>query len=144
MGGELCILFISCSSPSYDVAELPDTLEPSSREFTDAALTNYARTKGILHSAGGQVSLASEIVWMMAHHLLTVRLFKDYWVWNQNGRKLIRGPIPPFIHGKSKFDNWIVHEVIQGGYRDVIDGTEAVVPVHVLHDYKRLVEVFAH
>ncbi|EDQ92757.1 uncharacterized protein MONBRDRAFT_4746 [Monosiga brevicollis MX1] len=37
--------------------------------------------------------------------------------------------------GKSKFDNWFVHEVIQAGYRDVVDTTESVVAVHVQHDY---------
>ena len=34
-------------------------------------------------------------------------------------------------------DNWFAHEVIQAGYRDVVDGTEAVVAVHVNHNYKR-------
>ena len=32
-------------------------------------------------------------------------------------------------------DNWLVHEVIQGSYREVIDGTEAIAAVHVNHEY---------
>ena len=44
--------------------------------------------------------------------------------------------MPPFIRGKSKFDNWLVHEVIQAGYRETVDATEAATVVHVKHGYK--------
>lgn len=105
----------------------------------------YARTGGVLHTAGGI----------------------DYFAWNNRRlpsgayRPLVAGHIPwvppppplfpprvaprecrlhraprPFIRGKSKFDNWLVHEVIAAGHRDVVDGTEAVVAVHINHDYR--------
>lgn len=48
----------------------------------------------------------------------------DYFVWNNKLNaprvSLIRGSMPPFIRGKSKFDNWIVHEVIQAGFRQTV------------------------
>jgi len=97
--------------------QLPIHLEPMHKDFSDKELTTYAKQKGVLHSAGGA----------------------DYFVWNnrRNGTRvnLIHGNMPPFIRGKSKFDNWIVHEVVQAGYRKTIDGTEAIVAVHVDHEY---------
>ncbi|EGD73448.1 hypothetical protein PTSG_05152 [Salpingoeca rosetta] len=98
----------------YDIDDLPSIYEPSRKDFNEAAFVAYTKTKGVLHTAGGQ----------------------DYFAWNNNGKKLFHGVMPPFIRGKSKFDNWFVHEVIQAGYRDVIDGTEAVTAVHVNHNYK--------
>ena len=68
------------SGARLDVTELPHMYEPTHPLFSDGAFTSYARTKGILHTAGGQ----------------------DYFIWNNNGRKLIEGIIPPFIRGKSK------------------------------------------
>ncbi len=76
------------------LTDLPPSFEPSQPDFNDAAFQSYARGKGVLHTAGGV----------------------DYFAWNVNhGRRLIQGVMPPFIRGKSKFDNWIVHEVIQAG-----------------------------
>eukprot|EP00055_Hartaetosiga_balthica_P011981 m.56418 g.56418 ORF g.56418 m.56418 type:complete len:724 (-) comp7798_c0_seq3:3104-5275(-) len=97
----------------YDISELPAIYEPSRSDFHESGFISYVKTKGTFHTAGGQ----------------------DYFAWNNNGRKLYHGVMPPFIRGKSKFDNWIAHEVIQGRYRDVIDGSDAIVAVHVLHDY---------
>eukprot|EP00043_Microstomoeca_roanoka_P014979 m.149237 g.149237 ORF g.149237 m.149237 type:complete len:754 (-) comp16155_c1_seq1:177-2438(-) len=97
----------------YDIEELPPVYEPANEDFNEAAFIAYAKTKGVLHTAGGQ----------------------DYFAWSNSGKKLFHGTMPPFIRGKSKFDNWFVHEVIQAGYRDVIDGTEAITAVHVNHDY---------
>lgn len=98
-----------------DLKDLPPMHQPSRPDFNEAAFVAYARSKGTLHTAGGQ----------------------DYFAWNnREGRPLFHGTMPPFIRGKSKFDNWFVHEVIQAGYREVVDGTEAVTAVHVNHDYK--------
>eukprot|EP00041_Stephanoeca_diplocostata_P009918 m.156830 g.156830 ORF g.156830 m.156830 type:complete len:742 (+) comp17950_c0_seq8:272-2497(+) len=101
-----------------DLHELPSKHDPSKPEFSDAAFVSFARDRGRLHTAGGV----------------------DYFVWNNQlhapRSKLIHGSMPPFIRGKSKFDNWFVHEVIQAGYRDTIDGTEAITAVHVDHNYK--------
>ena len=41
---------------SYDVRELPAAFEPYRSDFDDAAFVSYAKTKGHLHTAGGQVS----------------------------------------------------------------------------------------
>eukprot|EP00053_Salpingoeca_punica_P009097 m.81418 g.81418 ORF g.81418 m.81418 type:complete len:764 (-) comp14876_c0_seq3:854-3145(-) len=98
----------------YDIDELPPVYEPSREDFHEPAFINYVKTKGLLHTAGGA----------------------DYFAWNNSPKKLIQGIMPPFIRGKSKFDNWIVHEVIAAGFRDVVDGTEAVTAVHVVHNYK--------
>jgi hypothetical protein len=73
----------------------------------------------------------------------------DYFIWNNNGDRLINGPFPPFIRGKSKcsslfsvtkrshstVDNWFIHEVISAGVRVAIDGTEATTALHVNHGY---------
>eukprot|EP00045_Choanoeca_perplexa_P012107 m.130774 g.130774 ORF g.130774 m.130774 type:complete len:716 (+) comp15888_c0_seq4:182-2329(+) len=98
----------------HDVNDLPVVYEPSRSDFNEAGFVGYVKTKGTLHTAGGL----------------------DYFVWSNTGKQLFHGAMPPFIRGKSKFDNWFVHEVIQAGYRDVIDTTEAVVAVHVAHDYQ--------
>ena len=80
-----------------DIKELTQEFDPSRPSFSDRDFSEYVHDHGTLHTAGGI----------------------DYFVWN-NRRvgprvKLIHGLVPPFIRGKSKFDNWIVHEVIQAG-----------------------------
>lgn len=42
---------------------------------------------------------------------------------------MLQYPPPP------KVDNWFVHEVIEAGYREVIDASDAVTVVHVNHNY---------
>eukprot|EP00052_Salpingoeca_macrocollata_P017587 m.143482 g.143482 ORF g.143482 m.143482 type:complete len:775 (-) comp20434_c0_seq2:60-2384(-) len=99
----------------YDLDDLPPIYEFSRPDFSEPAFINYVKTKAVLHTAGGA----------------------DYFAWNNNrGKRLIQGHMPPFIRGKSKFDNWFVHEVIQAGYRDVVDATESVTAVHVVHNYQ--------
>jgi len=98
-----------------DVEALPASLRPDDPRYTDAALVQHARETGVLHTAGGN----------------------DYFAWNEaGGAPLVAGHVPPFIRGKSKFDNWIVHEAIAGGHRAVVDGTGAVTVVHVRHAYR--------
>lgn len=41
---------------SYDVKDLPAAFEPYRDDFDDSAFVSYAKTKGFLHTAGGQVS----------------------------------------------------------------------------------------
>jgi len=107
---------------------LPEKYSPTHASFSDKDFSRYALNSGTLHTAGGT----------------------DYFAWNNipNGattggssssggvHPLMTTNMPPFIRGKSKFDNWFVHEVIEGGHRDVIDGTEAVIVVHINHDYQ--------
>lgn len=65
----------------YDLQELPSLYEPSHGDFSNTAFTNYARTKGVLHTAGGV----------------------DYFIWNNRPHKrLLHDFMPPFIRGKSK------------------------------------------
>ena len=42
-------------------------------------------------------------------------------------------PIPPFVVGRARFDNWLVWRARRRG--PVVDATRAVVPVHQRHDY---------
>jgi hypothetical protein len=64
------------------VLSLPASYEPVHADFNEASFVSYAKSKGILHTAGGV----------------------DYFVWNNNAnkKKLFHGAMPPFIRGKSK------------------------------------------
>ena len=42
-------------------------------------------------------------------------------------------PVPPFVVGRARFDNWLVWKARQSG--PVVDATRAVIPVHQRHDY---------
>ena len=42
------------------------------------------------------------------------------------------------VRGKSKFDNWFVHEVVQAGIRDTVDGTEGILAIHLNHNYVQM------
>ena len=101
----------------FDLEDLPPHLEPSHSTWNTAHFDSYVREYGVLHTAGGA----------------------DYFAWNNrlgaDRTPLILGHMPPFIRGKSKFDNWFVHEVVQGGFREAIDGTGYVVAAHVKHGY---------
>ena len=61
----------------------------------------------------------------------------DLWVWN-TGKPLLQRPMPPFIFGRSRYDNWLTHELAQEGARRVVDATTAMMPVHVRHNYAHL------
>ena len=74
-----------------DLHSLPDIYSPSHPKFDDAAFNSYAINSGTLHTAGGT----------------------DYFAWNNKRTgstavPLTGSPMPPFIRGKSKFDNWFV------------------------------------
>lgn len=103
-----------------DLNSLPSKFEPTNPKFSDAEFCEYAANIGVLHTAGGN----------------------DYFAWNNkklpSGQPvpLTSGKIPPFIRGKSKFDNWIVHEAIEGRHRDVVDGSDGVMVVHINHNYQ--------
>jgi beta-arabinofuranosyltransferase len=43
--------------------------------------------------------------------------------------------MPHFIFGRGKYDNWITHEVITAGHRQVVDASETCLLVHFRHDY---------
>jgi hypothetical protein len=45
-------------------------------------------------------------------------------------------PVPPFVVGRARFDNWLVWRARTRG--PVVDATRAVVPVHQRHDYEHV------
>lgn len=45
-------------------------------------------------------------------------------------------PIPPFVVGRARFDNWLVWRARERG--PVVDATQAVTPVHQRHDYAHI------
>lgn len=45
-------------------------------------------------------------------------------------------PVPPFVVGRSRFDNWLVWRARQRAA--VVDATDAVVAVHQRHDYRHV------
>jgi len=99
------------SGARYDITTLPDEFDFFGN-FDDAKFTDYVKNNGVLHTAGGL----------------------DYFVLNK-GPRIFNGPMPPFIRGKSKFDNWIVHEAVAAGLREVIDGSQFAVAAHIAHSY---------
>lgn len=100
------------SGARLDLTTVPDEFDFFSDSFDDAKFTEYVKQNGVLHTAGGL----------------------DYFVWNK-GPRITAGPMPPFIRGKSKFDNWIVHEAIASGLRQVVDGSQFAVAAHIAHAY---------
>lgn len=59
----------------------------------------------------------------------------DIWAWNTDGPRLFDPIMPHFVFGRGKYDNWLTHETIQAGRRQVVDVSETCLTVHVRHDY---------
>ena len=78
----------------------------------------YVQTHGSLHTYGGV----------------------DLWVWNNSPAPLYQGAMPPFSFGRGKYDNWMTHEMVAAGVRDVVDVSEAVTAIHVKHSYTHVAE----
>ncbi|CAI5473379.1 unnamed protein product [Closterium sp. Yama58-4] len=67
----------------------------------------------------------------------------DFWAWNNDDRTpvpLVTGAVPPFSYGRGKYDNWLTHEIISSGLREIVDASEAVTAVHVAHSYSHVME----
>ncbi|KAK4538776.1 hypothetical protein CDCA_CDCA20G4801 [Cyanidium caldarium] len=79
------------------------------------------RQHGTLHSYGG-------IDWFA-------------WRYGQHARQyLFNTTMPPFVFGRGKYDNWLLHEVLAAGrLRGVIDLSEAVAAMHAQHAYAHVV-----
>lgn len=102
----------------WDVPSLPTgqpILGPNQRpdEHVRHDVVRYARDHGALHTYGGI----------------------DLWAWDAATGPLLDAPIPPFVYGRGKYDNWLTHEVIHAGKRVVVDVSEACTLVHVRHDH---------
>lgn len=100
-------------SARYDLPELPPDLVEGDTDFY-TKLGTHARAHGALHTYGGM----------------------DLWAWNPLGPRLFDPVMPHFIFGRGKYDNWLTHETIAAGRRAVIDASEAVLSIHIRHDYK--------
>jgi beta-arabinofuranosyltransferase len=92
----------------YDVDSIP-----TNRTADAEAVRNHVVDNGRLHTYGGM----------------------DLWAWNTDGPRLYGPEMPHFIFGRGKYDNWMTHEAIAAGHREVIDATETALLVHVRHDY---------
>ncbi|CAI6005596.1 unnamed protein product [Closterium sp. NIES-65] len=52
---------------------------------------------------------------------------------------LFAGEMPPFAFGRGKYDNWLTHEIVAAGLRQMVDASDAVTSVHVAHSYSHVV-----
>jgi len=98
-------------SARFDVDSIPK-ISSNDPKFSQT-IAEHALSEGTLHTYGGM----------------------DLWAWNTNGPRLFDPVMPHFVFGRGKYDNWLTHETIAAGRREVIDGSEACVMVHVKHDY---------
>ena len=108
----------------WDVAEgFPFNFEGTSSQVHnlatsefDTSVRKYVRANGSLHTYGGV----------------------DFWLWNKSPVPLFSGAMPPFTFGRAKYDNWLTHEVVAAGLRDMVDASDAVTSVHVAHSYSHV------
>lgn len=96
----------------YDVDDLPPKLDENDAQYT-GKIREHVLSTGTLHTYGGM----------------------DVWAWNTNGPRLFDPVMPHFIFGRGKYDNWLTHETIAAGRRQVVDASETCLTVHVRHDY---------
>lgn len=96
----------------YDVDDLPPKLEENDPQYT-RKVREHVLSTGTLHTYGGM----------------------DVWAWNSDGPRLFDPVMPHFIFGRGKYDNWLTHETIAAGRRQVIDASETCLTVHIRHDY---------
>lgn len=96
----------------YDVDGLPDKLDENDPQYT-RKIREHVLSTGTLHTYGGM----------------------DIWAWNSDGPRLFDPVMPHFIFGRGKYDNWLTHETITAGRRQVIDASETCLTVHIRHDY---------
>lgn len=96
----------------YDVDNLPESVGEDDPQY-NRAVREHVLATGTLHTYGGM----------------------DVWAWNSDGPRLFDPVMPHFIFGRGKYDNWLTHETIAAGRRQVIDASETCLTVHVKHDY---------
>eukprot|EP00850_Spirogloea_muscicola_P017041 SM000142S00555 [mRNA] locus=s142:267194:271360:- [translate_table: standard] len=82
---------------------------------TEQDVAHFVKTNGTLHTYGGL----------------------DFWAWNNApGVPLHDIPMPPYAYARGRYDNWIIHETVESGYREVVDATDTATNVHVEHSYE--------
>jgi hypothetical protein len=101
-------------SARWDIGDVQDILDV----LTPEQVHEYIHSNGVLHTYGGV----------------------DLWAFDVGADKLplTQTPIPPFVYGRGKYDNWLTHEMIAGGYRNVVDVSEAITTFHLAHGYKHV------
>jgi len=96
----------------YDVDNLPKDVTENDEHYT-RKIREHVLSTGTLHTYGGM----------------------DVWAWNTDGPRLFDPIMPHFIFGRGKYDNWLTHETIAAGRRQVVDVSETCLTVHIRHDY---------
>ncbi|KAK1858056.1 hypothetical protein I4F81_000670 [Pyropia yezoensis] len=96
----------------YDVDSLPTDVAEDDPTYA-SRVRSHVLSAGTLHTYGGM----------------------DVWAWNTGGPRLFDSAMPHFIFGRGKYDNWLTHETIAAGRRQVVDVSETCLTVHVRHDY---------
>jgi beta-arabinofuranosyltransferase len=96
----------------YDIDKLPTDISEDDPHYT-RKIREHVLATGTLHTYGGM----------------------DIWAWNSNGPRLFDPVMPHFVFGRGKYDNWLTHETISAGRRQVVDVSETCLTVHIRHDY---------
>lgn len=96
----------------YDIDSLPRDVSENDEHYT-RKIREHVLSTGTLHTYGGM----------------------DVWAWNTDGPRLFDPEMPHFIFGRGKYDNWMTHETIAAGRRQVVDVSETCLTVHIRHDY---------
>uniref|UniRef100_A0A7S1T5L1 Nucleotide-diphospho-sugar transferase domain-containing protein n=1 Tax=Compsopogon caeruleus TaxID=31354 RepID=A0A7S1T5L1_9RHOD len=96
----------------YDVDNLPLDSNENDPDY-NRKIREHVLNTGTLHTYGGM----------------------DVWAWNTDGPRLFDPVMPHFVFGRGKYDNWLTHETIAAGRREVVDVSETCLTVHVKHDY---------
>eukprot|EP00897_Mesotaenium_endlicherianum_P000556 jgi/Mesen1/10500/ME000083S10008 len=108
----------------WDVGAFPFHMANDSASFLDARgeevpeddVRAFVRSQGSLHTYGGV----------------------DFWAFNNGPVPFQDALMPPFVFGRGRYDNWLLHEAIETNYRAVIDASEAITSIHVAHSYEHL------
>lgn len=59
----------------------------------------------------------------------------DFWAFNSNPEvPVLGGKVPQFLFARAIYDNWITHEAISWGLRDVVDISQTVCLAHISHN----------
>lgn len=125
-------------SARYDIDKLPDIPRASGDEGVEGVRGGEREGGG----GGGTGESYNDIVRNHVWETGTLHTYggMDVWAWNTNGPRLFDPVMPHFVFGRGKYDNWLTHETISAGRRQVIDVSEVCLTVHVKHDYRFVVD----
>lgn len=59
----------------------------------------------------------------------------DVWAWNSDGPRLYDPVMPHFVFGRRKYENWLTHETITAGRRQVVDISETCLALRIRSEY---------